>query len=459
MRDGGRDTARLPLDRLSAEDVEILKREVGPIRGHTCKVMVLEQPRNGALPTVEQLRATIAARLDAAARMRQRLAYTPLHVAGPVWLDDSEFDLARHVLAIPTGGPIARDGLETVVADLMGERLDPAHPLWQLNVIDRLDDGSMALVWRIHHCMADGATCMRLGGAVLWSDSSDAAPPAAPEWKPGRAPGSMSLLVRGLADRARPSHHHHRSAPSLRALRASAAVVRRELGPEAAVTALAGRAGSARQVAFAAVPLAESKRAGKAVDPAITLNDVVLALVTGGMRAWLLHRHGPTDGIRAKVPVNLHHADEGDGVANRDSCFFVDLPVAEPDPVKRLQAINRETCERKLNHDAEILYRIGAHPFVARWAMSPRVFTFNISNVRGPANDVYVLGCRIREMYALAEIAPRHALRLAVVSAAGSLFFGLCADRDSVQDVHVFADGIERSAHDLLAAAGLSLLP
>jgi hypothetical protein len=90
----------------------------------------------------------------------------------------------------------------------------------------------------------------------------------------------------------------------------------------------------------------------------------------------------------------------------------------------------------------------------AHWAMSPHVFTFNVSNVRGPAESVYVLGSRIREMYSLAEIAPRHALRLAVISAAGSLFFGFCADRDAVPDLEVLAEGIERSADELLVAAG-----
>lgn len=209
----------------------------------------------------------------------------------------------------------------------------------------------------------------------------------------------------------------------------------------------------ARQIAFVGAPLADCKRAGKAIDEAITLNDVVLSLVAGGVREWLRHRHGATEGIRAKVPVSLHRSDEGDGVANRDSYFFVDLPVAEPDPVKRLLAINRETDERKLDHDAETLYRLGAHPFVAHWAMSPRVFTFNVSNVRGPGHDVYVVGARISEMYSLAEIAPRHALRVAVISAVGTLFFGLCADREAVQDLDLVADGIERSVEELLAVA------
>jgi WS/DGAT/MGAT family acyltransferase len=451
---GGRARAREPLDRLSADDVEILKREAGPIRGHTCKVLLIEEPRRGALPTIAQLRASIAARLDAAPRMRQRLTYLPLHIAGPVWLDDPEFHLERHVTAVPTAGPLSREGLRRAVAELMAQRLDPAHPLWQLNVVECLDDGAMALIWRIHHCMADGMTCMRLGAEVLWSDSPDATPPQAPRWMPGRAPSGVSLLVRGLADRSRPRPHRRRSAPTLRSLRASAAVVRRELGPAAAMTALARDAGSARQVAFAAAPFDRCKRAGKAIDPAITLNDVVLALVTGGMRAWLSHSHSPTAGIRAKVPVSLHRADEAGGIANRDSYFFVDLPVAEPDPAERLRAINRETRERKLSHDAETLYRLGAHPFFARWAMSPHVFTFNVSNVPGPGHDVYVLGCRIREMYSLAEIAVHHALRLAVVSAAGSLSFGLCADRDLVQGLDVLAEGIERSADELLSVAG-----
>lgn len=451
---GGRAGRREPLDRLSAQDVRVLKREAHWIRGHTCKVLLLEKPSHGALPTIGQLRAGIVARLDAAPRLRQRLAHIPLHAANPVWVDDAEFDIERHVTVIPSEVPIARDRIESVVGGLMMDRLDHRHPLWQLNVIERLDDGSMALIWRVHHCMADGTTCIRLGSAVLWSDSPDPTTSPASQWLPRPVPSGMSLLVRGLTDRAQVRRRKDHSSPSLRSLRASAAVVERELEPAAAVTGLFAAPGSARQVSFAAAPLADCKRAGKAIDGTITLNDVVLSLVAGGVRTWLRHRHGPTEGIRAKVPVSLHRADEEDRAANRDSYFFVDLPVAEPDPVKRLRAINTETRERKLNHDAETLYRLGAHPFVARWAMNPRVFTFNVSNVPGPAHEVYVLGSRVREMYSLAEIAPRHALRVAVVSAAGSLFFGLCGDRDVVDDLHVLAEGIEGSADELLAVAG-----
>lgn len=429
----------------------ILKHEAGWVRGHTCKVLLVEKPLQGNLPTLEELRASIAARLDRAPRMRQRLAYTPLHVANPVWVDDPHFDIERHVTAVPTVGPMTRDHFRSVVGLLMAEPLDHRHPLWHIDVVERVDDGLMALVWRIHHCMADGTTSVRLGSEVLWSEAQDSTPAPASRWLPHPPPSGMSLLVSGLADRVRPRPHRRDSAHGVRSLRTSAAVVRRELGRTAGLTDFAQEPGRLRHVAFAAAPLVDCKRAGKALDTSITLNDVVLSLVAGGVREWLSHRHGPTAGIRAKVPVSLHRADEGDSVANRDSCFFVDLPVEEPDPFNRLRAINAETRERKLSHDAETLYRLGSHPFVARWAMNPHVFSFNVSNVPGPARAVYVLGARLCEIYSLAEIAPRHALRVSVISAAGTLFFGLCADGEAVQDLDVIAEGITRSVDELLA--------
>jgi hypothetical protein len=116
-------------------------------------------------------------------------------------------------------------------------------------------------------------------------------------------------------------------------------------------------------------------------------------------------------------------------------------------------AINRETRERKLDHDAETLYHLGAHPLLAHWSMSPHVFTFNVSNVPGPKDDVSLLGSRVTAQYSLAEVAQHHALRVAVMSAAGSLFFGLCADRDAVPDLDVLAEGIHAAADELLQAA------
>jgi WS/DGAT/MGAT family acyltransferase len=367
-----------------------------------------------------------------------------------VWLDDPEFDIERHVTRAPMAEPARRDALEPIVAGLMADRLDRAHPLWHLDVVEQLEHDSMALIWRVHHCLADGTTCVRLASAVLWSASPDERSPASSSWRPRTDPSAGALLALGLKARAGQARKLRRGPrPQLPSLLRSRTAVKRELSRSAALTPLAERVGSTREVAFALAPLEECKRVGKAIDQAVTLNDVVLSILAGGVRAWLEHGTRPVEAIRVKVPVSLHHGED-DGFGNRDSYFFVDLPVAEADPAKRVLAINQETSERKLGHDAETLYRLGLHPFFAHWAMSPHIFTFNISNVRGPSNDVYVCGARLRELYSLAEIAQRHALRVAVISAAGKLFFGLCADRDAVNDLDVLADGLRRSTDELL---------
>jgi WS/DGAT/MGAT family acyltransferase len=228
--------------------------------------------------------------------------------------------------------------------------------------------------------------------------------------------------------------------------------MRRDLALTASPTPLDHAAGPARRVALASAPFAACRAAAKAIDPAVTVNDVVLAAVAGGMRAWLEHRGLPEQGIRAKVPVSLHAAGGNDDAANRDSYFFVDLPVGEPGIADRVLAVNRQTVERKRLHEAEAVHAATLRRSVARRAMSPRVFTLSVSNVPGPREDVYVLGARVCELYSLAEIAQHHAMRVAVISAADTLFFGLCADRDVVDDVDVIAQGIRESLSDLVAA-------
>ena len=127
--------------------------------------------------------------------------------------------------------------------------------------------------------------------------------------------------------------------------------------------------------------------------------------------------------------------------------------MAEPDPVRRLLAINRETADRKRHHDAETMYHLGLHRSVARWALSPHVFTFNVSNVPGPREPVFVRGAPVRALYSLAEVAQHHALRVSVISASGTMFFALCADRDAVEDLDTIVRGLDSSVDELLARA------
>ncbi len=159
--------------------------------------------------------------------------------------------------------------------------------------------------------------------------------------------------------------------------------------------------------------------------------------------------------MRVKVPVSLHRADEDrEALGNADSCFFVDLPVTEPDPERRLLAIARETAARKRAGDAQALGALMggvAGRAAMRWSMSPHVFTLNVSNVPGPGHPLQVCGRPVRAVYALAEVADRHALRIAVVSACGTLTFGLCGDAGRLSGLDVLAREIEAELATLAA--------
>lgn len=182
-------------------------------------------------------------------------------------------------------------------------------------------------------------------------------------------------------------------------------------------------------------------------------------MVAGGLRRWIEHHHGPLGDVRARVPVSLHHT--GDGAANRDSFFAVDLPLHERDPVARLEAIHAETTLRKADHDAETMDALlrelaRVSPRLARLCQrvdgSPRAFALSVSNVPGPRRPVSVLGAPVRALHSIDEIGQRHALRVSAVSLDGTLFVGLCTDPAIVGGLDVLAEGIAAEAAALTAA-------
>jgi WS/DGAT/MGAT family acyltransferase len=470
----------MALERLTREDARILALEAGTIRGHTCKVILANQP-SGSVPPgpsslgpVELLREQLEGRLALLPRLRQRLAPTPLGIAEPAWVDDERFDIRDHVVAAPGARPLDRSGLRGVVACLMSERLDPGRPLWRIDVVDALDDGGIALIMRVHHCMADGMTFMGMLSTVLLDPEPvvKGAPPA--RWRPEAPPGARTLLAHGVRDRlgavASGAAGAARAVASPRAWREGGrtlagvpATIRRELLDSSGRSALAAPVGAEREVAFASTTLADVKQIAASLPRKVTVNDVVLSTVAGGLRRWLEHKGEGLSGLRVKVPVSLHHHEErADALGNRDSFMFVDLPLAEPDPAERLLSINAETVDRKRHRDAETLdaffHDLGhvsssLERFAGRWAMSPRVFALNVSNVPGPKGPLFVMGGGLRELYSLAEVANRHALRASVVSAAGALSYGLCADPAVVDELHLVAEGIEDELRALLDRA------
>jgi WS/DGAT/MGAT family acyltransferase len=453
-------------ERLSPEDARILGLESGAIVGHTCKVLLATRTAD----TVTYLRDRIARRIGLAPRCRQRIALTPLHLAAPIWVDDPDFDVARHVRAVPVDSAVGEAGLRDIVARLMAERLPRDRPLWAIDVVEPLEEGKTALIWRIHHAMADGQATMAIGSALLWSDSPEPGPDPPPPAPADPVPTESALLTMALSDHAqslgeaayRVGHRlvtGGRWRESLEELRRAPTTIRRELRPTHDTSPLDIQVGRRRDVAFVDHGLETVHRAAHTVGKGVTINDLLLGAVAGGLRHWLEARHGRVGPLRAQVPVSMHHEGEAPGaVPNRDSFINIELPVQEPDGAKRVLAVNEQTQARKEAHDAEELYALFADVghvskslfrLAHRLASDPHVFALSVSNVRGPAGSLYLGRGPIERMYSLAEIAPHHALRVSADSFGGRMSIGLCADADAIPDLEVLATGIDESLTEL----------
>jgi hypothetical protein len=412
---------------LSAEDRAILALESPTIAGHTCKVIELGR----SSLDVSALRARIAERIRLAPALTRRLG--PAADGSLAWVPDPGFAVEDHVVEHHHDGPVDATGLRRCVARLFEQRLDRERPLWRIDLV-RLEDDRQALVWRIHHALADGTASVRYGRALLWDE--------APEQRmtPPQARAQHAV------DEARRRSH-------------LAGYLRREFKRSHGRSPFDGEICQRREVAFASVPLAPLRVAAKQLGSA-TVNDAVLCLIAGALRHWIGVHHGHLGTLRVKVPVSLHR--EGDTVANRDSQFALGLPLSEDDPATRLRVIHERTRARKTAGDAEqrevLLHRIsGVSPRLERFAeqleRSPRRFALNVSNVPGPREPVEVLSSPVDALYSLAEISRHHALRVSAMSLADRMCFGFCVDPDVVGDVETIAAAIAPEAEALELAA------
>ena len=218
----------------------------------------------------------------------------------------------------------------------------------------------------------------------------------------------------------------------------------------------------ARELAFTVAPLAEMKEIGGSRPGGATVNDVLLAIIAGGLREWLPADSSRARHLRVQVPVSLHHRDEGAGAAgNHDSFMNVDLPLGEQDPLVRLDLIRAETTKRKRLDDAEEMYDL-FHALgrvklidraVQRLAGSAGEFSLAISNVPGPAHGVSVAGRGARHLFSSSEPGTHHALRISAISCAGDIGIGLCTDPSALPGIAGLAGAIERSYAELRSAA------
>lgn len=421
-------------DRLSADDAHILGLESASITGHTLKLVVLEP---GAALDIEALRAIVAERLPSQPRATHRV-----DTSGPEprWVAAADFDISQHVRHRPDVSCASTADLWRIVSELMSEHLDRSRPLWTFDLIGPLTDGREAIAARIHHAMADGIAGVRFLNSVLFDAHQEATKGS------GSHPGQ---------------HDSPGLTPLEEAWRLPGALIR-ELGHPDHYAPFDRPVTIARELAFAVAPLAEFKAIGRSRPNAATVNDVLLAVIAGGLRRWL-GEDGARD-LRAQIPVSLHHrAEVAADLSNRDSFLNIDLPLAEPDPLRRLDRISAETRERKRLDDADEMYdlfhalgcvkSIGAA--AQRLAGSSHEFSLSISNVPGPRDPVQVAGRRVQHLFSSSEPAAHHALRISAISCAGDMGIGLCTDPTALPDIAALADCVEASYTELRAVAGI----
>src|SRR5215218_8844683 len=437
-------------NRLSALDASFLDVETASAHMHVGWAASFDPPDERPAPSFEQFRDHIARRLQRAPRYRQRLAGVPLGVGRPVWVDDDRFDITRHVR------PAAPRSLDELAGSVLSTPLGRERPLWELWISDRLHDGRIGVVCKAHHCMVDGIAAVELATVLL--DMEPDRPPDPPDdWRPAETPGQARRLVDGLFDTARGQLALAGSAAGLLgsprklasgAQRAAGALAN-SLTPASTLDVLNGPISPYRVLATLARPMDELRGIKRGYG--CTINDVVLAASTGGVRRHL-ERHGEQPArLKAMVPVNVRGEDGAGEFGNRISFIFVELPCSEPGAQERLRAVTRATERAKTTGEpagtTTVLDVAAAAPSVLQRAMSrlvasPRTFNVVVSNIPGPQVPLWMLGCRLREAYPVVPLADRHALSIGFTAVERDAFFGIYADRDAAPDAEALAGDI-----------------
>ncbi|MBW2499837.1 MAG: wax ester/triacylglycerol synthase family O-acyltransferase [Deltaproteobacteria bacterium] len=465
-------------DRLSAMDASFLVLEKPESPLHVSATLIYEA---GPLATAEggidvaAYRAATEAVLHRIPRYRQKLAWIPV-VGHPVWVDDPEFNLDYHVRHTSLPRPGSEEQLKRLSARIMAQPLDHSKPLWEAWVVEGLEGDRFAVISKIHHCMVDGMAGNDLA-QILHSTDPDERPRAqAPHWTPRKAPTPAQLMSDELG--------RYLSLPrrATRGFREATAELR-ELGQEIGARARSIRQtmssmqeapsktpinepiGPHRRFDWRDMPLDRVKQVRRALG--CTINDLVLATVTGAVRDFLAKRGQKLEDLdfRISAPVSIR-SDRDREMGNRVSQWLVQAPVDEPDVMKRVEKIRAATEELKASKqalDADLIMQIAEWTptillsLASRAASGSAPYNMMVTNVPGPQQELYLLGARLQSLYSQVPIAADAALGVALVSYAGKLCWGFNADLEIVPDLELFANAIESSFSEIAAAAGVAL--
>jgi WS/DGAT/MGAT family acyltransferase len=461
----------MAVDRMSSLDASFLSIEDSFSHMHIASVSIFEGP----VPPFADIVGMVEAKLHLIPRYRQVVRSLPWDLGRPVWADDPYFNIEYHIrhTALPTPG--GEGELQKLIGRLMGQQLDRSKPLWEIWIIDGLDDGKWALFCKVHHSMVDGISGTDLLSVVM-NITPEITLTEQISWEPRPAPNELGLVVNAFEELMRavmrpvsaiatvtrlPGQAVRQIQEVARGLGSMAEVVR-----STPVSSLNGPIGPHRRYAWASTSVDEVKAVRRLHGG--TFNDVVLTAITLGFRDLLLSRGESVDRVvRSLVPVSVRPRDGsglavGDGtLANKVSAMFADLPVGILDPVDCLHFVSTQMEDLKEANEAlagealtsmsgfapPMLLSLGIR-LLAR--LPQRNLNTITTNVPGPQIPLYVQGRKMIECYPCIPIAGQIRFGLAIFSYNGRVNFGITGDYDSTADIEVLCRGIE----DGMAALG-----
>ncbi|MDA2893789.1 wax ester/triacylglycerol synthase family O-acyltransferase [Mycolicibacterium sp. BiH015] len=487
---------------LTSLDTQFLAMENDRVQGHVSVLGIYDAHTDSGRPLDAALvRALISRRLHLLPTFRWRLAQVPLSLDYPYWVDDGTFDIEYHVreLALPAPGNDRQ--LAEQVARIIGRQLDRARPLWEVYVIGGLDDGRVAVLTKMHHAAVDGVSGAEVMSILLDASGQserDPAPPMVAE----PFPSDLEMLGRGLAGlmcqplrvmRAGPTALPHLDdVPTIRHLpgvklvaRASRAIKRAIPAPSnrlpvpgsditAPRTRFQARVSPHRRVAFGSMSLRDVKAIKNTFG--CTVNDVVVAICSSGLRAWLDERGElPAEPLAGFVPMSVRTPEQKGTFGNRVSVMLTELPTDEGDPVRRLARISnamRAAKERQRALPASLLQ--DANHFIppALLAQAARATSrlagmrglnqpanVMISNVPGPSTPLYLGGARQHAQVPVSGVLDGIGINITVMSYQDSLEFGVVVDRNLVDDPWTILDALRAGLAELIEHASQHTAP
>jgi diacylglycerol O-acyltransferase / wax synthase len=459
------------LDRLTAIDASFLHQEGPTSHMHVGALAFFEGPP----PPFTEVLDTLRGRLHLVPRYRQKLAIPPAGTGRPLWVDDPSFSIEYHVRHTALPHPGSEEQLLLLAGRIFSQQLDRSKPLWEMWMVEGLDDGGFALITKTHHAMIDGIAGVDIAQVIfdLGPVPTEIPHPDEP-WEPARTPtgaqvlaaGTLGLLRTGVRTAAAAAALATRPAEALRSAREAveglSEVAWAGLNP-APPTPLNVEIGPHRRYRIVRNDLADFKAVKDAFGG--TVNDVVLTVVSGALRSWLHSRGRRTEGLelRALVPVSIRTHDQRGTTGNRIAAMRGPLPVYVEDPIVRLRTVKAGMDglkESKQAIGAEVLANVQnfAPPTIlaqaSRLNFSTRLFNLIVTNVPGPQFPLYACGRQMLEAFPFVPIAGHVRIGIAIFSYNGMLNFGVTGDYDTAPDIGVLCRGVEDGMSELLKLAG-----